>query len=129
MEKQYPEYLDHLRRLTSQMGSEMSGTMSGFAQLHRHAMADGVLTAKVKELIALGIAIAVRCEGCIAYHVNGALSAGATHQEIVETIGVAIMMGGGPATVYGAEAFDALILFVARGRRLGGWRGWPATPM
>lgn len=117
MEKQYPEYLDHLRRLTGQMGSEMSGTMSSFAQLHRHSMADGALTSKVKELIALGIAIAVRCEGCIAYHVNGALGAGATHEEVVETIGVAIMMGGGPATVYGAEAFDALQQFEATGLR------------
>ena len=117
MDKRYPEYLDHFRLVTSKMGGELPGAMSGFAQLHRHATADGALSGKLKELIALGIAISARCEGCIAYHVNGALHAGATHQEIVETIGVAIMMGGGPATVYGAEAFEALQQFEATGFR------------
>jgi AhpD family alkylhydroperoxidase len=68
---------------------------------------------KIKELIALGIGIAVRCDGCIAYHVHDALRAGATHQEIVETIGVAVLMGGGPAAMYGSEALEALEQFEA----------------
>ena len=57
--------------------------------------------------MALAIAIAIRCEGCIAYHVHDAIAAGATREEIAETIGVAVMMGGGPAAVYGAEALEA----------------------
>jgi alkylhydroperoxidase/carboxymuconolactone decarboxylase family protein YurZ len=48
------------------------------------------------------------CGGCIAFHVHGALKAGATRQEVLETIGVALMMGGGPASVYAAEAYEAL---------------------
>lgn len=76
-------------------------------------MADGVLSAKVKELIALGIAITVRCDGCIAFHVHDALEAGASRKEVAETIGVAVLMGGGPSVVYGSEALEALEQFEA----------------
>jgi len=82
--------------------------MAGFGQLHRQAMAEGALSTKVKELITLSISITSRCEGCIAVHVRGALRAGATRQEVLEAIGVAVYMGGGPAMVYGCEAYEAL---------------------
>lgn len=59
----------------------------------------------------MGIAISVRCDGCIAFHVKDALSSGASSEEIMETIGVAIMMGGGPSVVYGCEAMEALSQF------------------
>jgi AhpD family alkylhydroperoxidase len=113
MAKDSPVYYTHLRELMRKLGNELQGPMSGFAQLHRQAMAEGALGTKIKELIALGIGIAVRCDGCIAYHVHDALRAGATHQEIVETIGVAVLMGGGPAAMYGAEALEALEQFEA----------------
>jgi AhpD family alkylhydroperoxidase len=67
----------------------------------------GQLDAKTKELMALAIAIAMRCEGCIVYHVRAAAKHGATREQVAETIGVAVEMGGGPATVYGAEALAA----------------------
>jgi AhpD family alkylhydroperoxidase len=57
------------------------------------------------------IAIAVHCEGCIAFHVHDALRAGATYREIEETIGGAIMMGGEPASIYAAEAIEAASQF------------------
>ncbi len=79
--------------------------------LHKAAGSDGALDAKTKELMALAIGIAVRCDGCIAFHVHDALEAGATEDEIVDTIGVAIMMGGGPAVVYGSAALEALKQF------------------
>ncbi|UCE04123.1 MAG: carboxymuconolactone decarboxylase family protein [Candidatus Latescibacterota bacterium] len=85
--------------------------MAAYAQLHRAATAPGALETKSKELIALGISIAIRCDGCIAYHVRDALRAGATRDEIVETIGVSVLMGGGPAVMYGAEALAALEQF------------------
>ncbi len=69
--------------------------------------------AKDKDLIALGISINTRCEGCIAMHTNDALKNGATNNEIVETIGTAIYMGGGPSVVYGAKAFAILNEFEA----------------
>jgi AhpD family alkylhydroperoxidase len=111
MEQNYPAYYDHLRDLIRTLHHDLPGPMTGFAQLHQQALADGALSKKVKELIALGIAIAVRCDGCMAYHVRDALRAGATRPEITETIGVAILMGGGPAVMYGAEALEALAQF------------------
>jgi AhpD family alkylhydroperoxidase len=87
--------------------------MGGFGQLHQKATADGALDKKTKELMALAIGIAVHCDGCVAYHVHDALKAGATRPEILEAIGVAIMMGGGPAWIYGCEALEALDQFEA----------------
>jgi AhpD family alkylhydroperoxidase len=107
-ELNHPKYRQHLQGLMRKLSKELIGPMSGFTQLHVKSMAEGVLSAKVKELMALGIAICVRCDGCIAYHVHDALKAGATREEIIETIGVAVMMGGGPATIYGCEAYEAL---------------------
>ncbi len=114
MGKRYPEYLDHIKSLMGKLAHEIPGPMSGFGQLHKKAVSDGALSAKVKELIALSIGITVRCDGCISFHVHDALQAGATRQEIVETIGVAILMGGGPSMVYGAEALEALDQFEAK---------------
>jgi AhpD family alkylhydroperoxidase len=65
----------------------------------------------MKELIALAIAISVRCEDCISLHIHDAIKAGASREEIMETVGVAIFMGGRPAVIYGAEALDALEQF------------------
>jgi AhpD family alkylhydroperoxidase len=96
--KNYPEYHKHLESLIGQLGRRIPDTMTGFAEMHRHSVSDGALTARVKELIALAISIAVRCDGCIAYHVHDALKAGATDEEVCETIGVAVMMGGGPGS-------------------------------
>jgi AhpD family alkylhydroperoxidase len=87
--------------------------MAGFMRLHKAGSTAGALTATEKELIALAIGIVVRCDGCIAFHVHDALKAGASHAEIVEAIGVAILMGGGPAVVYGSQALAALEQFEA----------------
>ena len=110
----YPESLAELQKLSGKLGRELPGPMAGFAQLHRNSLASGALDTKVKELIALAIAIAMRCDGCISYHMHDALKAGASRPEILETIGVALLMGGGPAMVYGCEALVALEQFEAR---------------
>ncbi|MGF1560792.1 MAG: carboxymuconolactone decarboxylase family protein [Geminicoccaceae bacterium] len=81
--------------------------MKGFGGLHHGAMADGALDVKTKELIALAIAVAVRCDGCIAHHARACVAAGATREEVSEMLGVAVLMGGGPATIYGADALLA----------------------
>jgi AhpD family alkylhydroperoxidase len=79
--------------------------------MHASAVTPGALDRHVKELMALAVAISVHCQGCVAYHVHDALDAGATREQVIETIGVAVMMGGGPAVVYGAEALAALDQF------------------
>lgn len=78
-----------------------------FGSLHMQTMADGALSAKVKELMALAIGIQAGCEGCIVFHAAGAAKHGATREEALEAIGVAVMMGGGPGSIYGAKALDA----------------------
>nr|WP_262712770.1 carboxymuconolactone decarboxylase family protein [Neolewinella litorea] len=66
------------------------------------------LSRKIKEIKALAIAVTVRCDGCIAFHLHDAIAAGADRDEITEAIGVAVLMGGGPSVVYGCEALKAL---------------------
>lgn len=109
----HPASYTHLSRSIDDLARAVPEVMSGFARLQKASHAEGALSAKVKELMALAIGIAVRCEGCVTYHVHDALAAGATAQEIAETVGVAVMMGGGPAVVYGAEALEALAQFQA----------------
>jgi len=79
----------------------------GFSDLARAATAAGALNPKTKELIALAIGIAGRCDGCVGFHTEAALRLGATRDEMLDTIGVAIYMGGGPSYVYGAQALEA----------------------
>jgi AhpD family alkylhydroperoxidase len=81
--------------------------MRAFNALLIAASKDGAVSARHKELTALAIAIAMRCEGCILHHVEAARRHGAQREEVVEIICVAVEMGGGPATVYGATALAA----------------------
>jgi AhpD family alkylhydroperoxidase len=111
----HPENYHRLQSLSVKLSSELPNTMKGFGQLYRHSLDNGALPKKIKELMALSISIISPCVGCIAYHVHDALRAGATREEVLETIGVAVMMGGGPGLVYGCEALEALTQFEARG--------------
>ncbi len=87
----YADHYRHLENRVAQLGREISGPMSGFARLHRKSLEERALSSKVKELMALAVSIASHCEGCIVYHVHDAIAAGATRQELLETIGVAVM--------------------------------------
>jgi len=81
--------------------------MRAFAGLHAAALAPGALDTRTKDLIALAISVVERCDGCIASHAKGAVQQGATSAEAAEAIGVAVLMAGGPATVYGPRALAA----------------------
>ena len=70
-------------------------------------MADGALSTKAKELMALALGVAARCDPCIGYHVQALVKLGATRQELDETLGVVVYMGGGPALMYAANAIAA----------------------
>ncbi|MGQ9503227.1 MAG: carboxymuconolactone decarboxylase family protein [Anaerolineae bacterium] len=111
MKTDYVEYRHHLEQRLTELGQELPGPLSGFARLHKKAVEDGALSARTKELMALAISIAVRYDGCIAYHVHDAMAAGASRQELLETIGVTILMGGGPAAMYATHAMDAIEQF------------------
>jgi AhpD family alkylhydroperoxidase len=81
--------------------------MKAFGALTMTAHAGKALDAKTKELIALAIAVSARCDDCIAFHAKAAVDRGATRDEIIETLGVAIYMGGGPSVMYASHALAA----------------------
>ena len=83
-------------------------TYESFLKLEEKAFANGALSRKVKELMALSISIVTKCEPCIEWHVQQALLQGATEEEIYETIDVSIEMGGGPAGAYARYALNAV---------------------
>jgi AhpD family alkylhydroperoxidase len=112
MSTDYLSYHQHLEERLGQLGRELPGPMGGFARLHRKAMDDGALPGKVKELMALAISIVVHCDGCIAYHTHDAVKAGATRAELLETVGVGVLMAGGPGSIYAAHALDAIEQFL-----------------
>lgn len=110
-ETDWNSFVDQTNARMAELRKAMPDQSKGFAQLAQSAIAPGVLDSKTKELIALAIGITARCDGCLAFHAKAAKKYGATREEVVETIGVALYMGGGPSMIYGAEAlsaFDAL---------------------
>jgi AhpD family alkylhydroperoxidase len=78
-----------------------------YSAMSKAVIADGALPAKIKELVALAISATRECDGCISAHARGAARQGATEAEVAETIGVVIMMNGGPGTVWGPRALAA----------------------
>lgn len=107
MTKKTASYQEAGKKIAS-YAKESQQLMGAFTTMHHIGSQDGALLAKYKELIALGIAIHTQCEGCILMHVQDAIEAGATHEEIVETIDTAVYMGGGPSVIYGSKAFAVL---------------------
>lgn len=81
--------------------------MQGFGQLARAAMAEGAMSTKNKELIALAIGITQHCSGCIGFHVKALHKLQCTRAELEEMLSVCVYMGGGPALMYAAEAVNA----------------------
>lgn len=102
---------DELREPARQLRQRIPAVYQGYAELHRAAMAPGALDQATKELVALAISVTRQCDGCIASHARGAARHGATAEQVAEALGVAIMMNGGPGTVYGPRAFDAFLEF------------------
>jgi AhpD family alkylhydroperoxidase len=103
----FHQVTDDLRAPYRELSGAIPDVMAGYAALSGAAMAEGVLTAKTKELIALAISITRECDGCIAAHARGAARRGATVAEVTEMIGVAISLNGGPGTVWGPRALAA----------------------
>jgi AhpD family alkylhydroperoxidase len=107
------EVLDELQSPTRSLRQAIPETWAGFAQMHNTAMAPGGLPGHIKELLAVAIAVSKQCDGCIAAHLRGAVAKGASAAEVAETIGVVMLMNGGPATVYGPRAWAAYEEFAA----------------
>jgi AhpD family alkylhydroperoxidase len=88
--------------------------MKAFSALARAALEPKALDAKTKELVALAISVAVRCDACVAFHAEAAQRHGASRDEVLETMGMAIYMGAGPSVMYAAQALEAFDQFAQR---------------
>lgn len=102
------EFFEKFKNDFAKMQKQVPETVSGFSGLFGKVMKDGALSAREKELIALGIGVAVQCESCIRLHTQKCLGAGATKEQILEAASVATMMGGGPAYTHIPVVMDTL---------------------
>lgn len=84
------------------MAGQLPEVMNAFSGLHSEVVKDGALSSRTKELIIVGIAVALHCEYCLWKHVPEAVKLGATREEILEAVSTAILMAGGPAVAYGS---------------------------
>lgn len=103
----YPALTQSIGQQLAPYRKSQSATMQGFGAMAGAAMAEGALSEKHKELIALGISVSARCGGCIGFHVKALRRLGATQAEFEEALNVAVYMGGGPSLMYAAEALQA----------------------
>ena len=107
MTKKYKEVTSDIMLALSKIRQEMPDVMDGFGALAQAATKDGALNKKTKELIALALGIAAHCDGCIGFHTQALIKLGVTREEFLETLSMAIYMGGGPSLMYAAEALKA----------------------
>ena len=111
MEKNYSELTKRISADIRKLRKDIPDTMQAFSALAQAATREGALDKKTKELIALALGVAARCDGCIGFHTEALVRLGATRQEVEETLGMAVYMGGGPSLMYAADAISAFEQF------------------
>jgi AhpD family alkylhydroperoxidase len=111
--KDYPEITQSISAGMKILRRDIPETMQGFSALAQAATRTGALDKKTKELIALAIGVAVRCDGCIGFHSESLMKLGASRAEVEEALGMAVYMGGGPSLMYAADAIRAFEQFQA----------------
>ena len=111
MYKDWPQMAAELSQALKEVRAGSPDTMKAFSALARAALEPKALDGKTKELLALGISVATRCDGCIAFHAEAAVKQGASRDEVMETMGMAIYMGAGPSVMYAAQAVEAFDQF------------------
>ena len=107
----WPNTAQHLSGELRHLRGGAADVMKSFSALAQSALAPGALDVKTKELIALAISVATRCDDCIAFHSKAAVERGATREEVLETLGMAIYMGAGPSVMYASHALGAFNQF------------------
>lgn len=116
MNKDWPGMATELSSAIKEVRLGSPEVMKHFSGMAAAATAGGALDSKTKELLAIAIAVAIRCDGCIAFHAKAAMQHGATREEIMETMGLAIYMGAGPSLMYAAQAVEAFDQFAAQAK-------------
>jgi AhpD family alkylhydroperoxidase len=107
MDKNYVDITRNISTNLKRLRSDIPDTLKGFSALAQAATRDGALDKKTKELMALALGVAAHCDGCIGFHAEALVKLGASREEIEETLGMAIYMGGGPSLMYAADAIAA----------------------
>lgn len=107
MSKSFKTITQDISKALTTFRKEAVAPMTGFDAMAKSAMAEGVVSALDKELIATAIAVATRCDGCIGFHVRALVRMGATREQINEMLAVTVYMGGGPSLMYAAEVLRA----------------------
>jgi len=113
MHKDWPEMAQQLNGAIKEVRLGTPDVMKAFSAMAAAATGPGALDSRTKELIALAIAVAIRCDGCVAFHAKAAVAHGATREEVMETMGMALYMGAGPSLMYAAQAVEAFDQFSA----------------
>jgi AhpD family alkylhydroperoxidase len=103
----WDQYLQELMTKTGEIGRASPEIVRGYRTLSDAGSKTNKLDAKTRELIALAVAVSLRCDGCITVHTTAAIKQGATKEEIVEALGVAISVNAGAALVYSSRVLDA----------------------
>jgi len=101
------EYMQELTTTTAEIGRTSPDIVRGYRMLSDTGQKTNKVDAKTRELIALAVAVTLRCDGCITMHTTAAIKNGATEEEIVEALGVAISVNAGAALVYSSRVIDA----------------------
>lgn len=114
MHKDWPEMAAQLSGAIKQVRLGSPEVTKAFSAMAKAATEAGALDTKTKELIALAISVAIRCDGCVAFHSEAAMRQGATREELMETMGMALYMGAGPSLMYAAQAVEAYDQFAAK---------------
>ncbi|MHB2207217.1 carboxymuconolactone decarboxylase family protein [Methylobacterium sp. CM6257] len=107
MMKDWNQYGAELMTTLGRIGEVSPALLKAHDQLASAVPTERKLDARTRELIALAVAVTTRCDGCIAVHSEAARKAGATKEEVVEALGVAVALNAGAALVYTARAFEA----------------------
>ncbi|MBU6297491.1 MAG: carboxymuconolactone decarboxylase family protein [Alphaproteobacteria bacterium] len=114
MYKDWPKTAAEMSVLVKELRVGTPDTMKAFSAMAQGACQAKALDTKTKELLALAISVAMRCDPCISFHAESARKHGATRDEVMETVGMAIYMGAGPAVMYAAQAVEAYDQYVAK---------------
>jgi len=103
----WPELTRDLSGMLRDLRTGSPDVMKAFSAMAQSALAPKALDAKTKELIALAIGVATRCDDCIAFHAKAAVDHGATEEEVSETLAMSVYMGAGPSVMYASHALQA----------------------
>ncbi|MEO8837185.1 MAG: carboxymuconolactone decarboxylase family protein [Herbaspirillum sp.] len=111
----YLELTQEVSKNLTTLRNDIPDVMKGFGELARAATCDGALDKKTKELIAIALSVAARCDPCIGFHMQTLVKLGASKAELEEALGMAVYMGGGPSLMYSANAIAAFNEFTKVG--------------